>query len=186
MARLIAERGDILPKLTEVFRTHGFEGASLTVITKATGLGKGSLYHLFPGGKGEMAAAVLDEIDAWFRDHVFVPLSRPDDPQAGIGEMFRAVDLYFRSGDRVCLVGLFALGDVRDRFAEQIQDYFAQWTDALVGALMAAGHDSGSAKDLAEEVVGGIQGALVLARAADRREIFARAITRLEARLLHG
>ena len=101
--------------------------------------------------------------------------------------MFKAVDLYFRSGDRVCIVGLFALGDVRDRFADQIRGYFAQWIDALAEALAAMGLCSADqARELAEEAVGGIQGALVLARAADRREIFTRAIARLEARLLRG
>ena len=59
MARIVMERADVLPMLGEVFREHGFEGASLAAITARTGLGKGSLYHFFPGGKEEMAAAVL-------------------------------------------------------------------------------------------------------------------------------
>jgi hypothetical protein len=29
-------------------------------------LGKGSLYHFFPGGKEDMAKAVLDEVAVWF------------------------------------------------------------------------------------------------------------------------
>ena len=58
MAKMIHERGDVLPALTEVFRTHGYEGASLALISRHTGLGKGSLYHFFPGGKEEMAAEV--------------------------------------------------------------------------------------------------------------------------------
>ena len=51
MARTVAERSDVLPLLAEVFREHGYEGASLSLISKATGLGKGSLYHFFPGVK---------------------------------------------------------------------------------------------------------------------------------------
>ena len=62
MPRVISERADALPALAEVFREHGFEGASLSLISERTGLGKGSLYHFFPGGKEEMAAAVLDDI----------------------------------------------------------------------------------------------------------------------------
>jgi hypothetical protein len=45
MARSVAERKDALPALAEVFREHGFAGASLALISPATGLGKGSLYH---------------------------------------------------------------------------------------------------------------------------------------------
>jgi len=51
MARTVAERADIVPKLGEIFREHGFEGASLALIGQKTGLGKSSLYHFFPGGK---------------------------------------------------------------------------------------------------------------------------------------
>ena len=68
------ERRQLLRALGEVFRAHGYEGASLTLITEATGLGKGSLYHLFPGGKAQMAAEVLAEIDGWFELNIFAPL----------------------------------------------------------------------------------------------------------------
>ena len=57
MARMVAERADTLPGLAEAFREHGYAGASLSVIGEATGLGRGSLYHFFPGGKREMAEA---------------------------------------------------------------------------------------------------------------------------------
>src|SRR5476649_1575217 len=77
MARTIAERDDVVPMLAEVFRLHGFEGASLARICEGTGLGKGSIYHFFPGGKEEMADAVLAEIGAWFRDQVYAPLAKP-------------------------------------------------------------------------------------------------------------
>src|SRR3954469_22668198 len=62
MAKTVAERAAVLPVLGEVFREHGFEGASLSLIGERTGLGKGSLYLFFPGGKEEMATAVLAEI----------------------------------------------------------------------------------------------------------------------------
>jgi hypothetical protein len=51
------------------------EGASLSLISEATGLGKGCLYHFFPGGKEEMADAVLSEIDGWFENHCAVAKS---------------------------------------------------------------------------------------------------------------
>lgn len=183
MARLIAERSDAIPALAEVFREHGYEGASLALISRATGLGKGSLYNFFPGGKEEMAAAVLDEIDAWFRAHVFVPLRQAPDAEGAIGEMLVTVERYFRSGRRVCLVGALALGDARDRFAGPVRAYFAEWRDALAAALVRAGRDPVEAAELAEDAVGGIQGALVLARALDDTDTFARALWRIRQRL---
>jgi TetR/AcrR family transcriptional repressor of lmrAB and yxaGH operons len=184
MARTIAERSDVLPLLAEVFRHYGFEGASLARISAGTGLGKGSIYHFFPGGKDDMAAAVLAEIDAWFRLKVFAPLREGADARAGVDAMFDAVEAYFQSGQKVCLVGVFALGCERDRFAAQVRDYFAEWIGALAAALRRGGRGADGAQALAEEVVGAIQGALVLARALDRPAAFTEALRRLRLRLL--
>lgn len=184
MARLVMERHDVLPLLGEVFREHGFDGASLATITAATGLGKGSLYHFFPGGKEEMAGAVLAEIDGWFQTQVFAPLRENADAEAAIRDMLAKVDAYFRSGRRVCLVGVFALGSVRDRFAQKVEAYFAAWRDALADALRRCGRPPEQAADLAEDAVLAIQGALTLARAVHDPDVFTRALGRLEQRLI--
>lgn len=68
--RTLHERADVIPLIAEVFREFGFEGTSLSRITEKTALGKGSLYHFFPGGKEEMAGAVLAHVDAWFEREV--------------------------------------------------------------------------------------------------------------------
>jgi TetR/AcrR family transcriptional repressor of lmrAB and yxaGH operons len=183
MARTSAERSDVVMQLAEVFRTYGYEGASLSRITEGTGLGKGSIYHFFPGGKDEMAEAVLAEIDGWFREQVFQPLRAGGPLGAGLDRMFDAVGRYFQSGRKVCLVGVFALGHERDRFAQQVHGYFEEWVAALAEALQRGGKDGAMARALAEDVVGGIQGALVLARASDRPEIFMQTLARLRERL---
>ncbi|MFG1479267.1 helix-turn-helix domain-containing protein [Xanthobacter sp. V4C-4] len=184
MARIVMQRADTLPALAEVFRERGFEGASLAAITAATGLGKGSLYHFFPGGKEEMAAAVLTEIDGWFETQVFTPLRENAEAAAAIRDMLASVEAYFRSGRRVCLVGVFALGAERDRFAAQVEGYFSRWRAALADALRRAGHPGPDADALAEEALASIQGALTLARALADPQVFARALQRLEHRLL--
>lgn len=179
MSRMRAERDEVIPALGEIFREHGFEGASLSLITEKTGLGKGSLYHFFPGGKEEMATVVLAEIDAWFQDNVYRPLRENDDPQAGIDHMFAAVEDYFRAGRRVCLVGVFALDNTRDRFGSAVKSYFADWAKALTKALARSGRDPAEAKALTEDILGGIQGGLVLARALDDPAVFTRRLKRL-------
>ena len=60
------DRSEAVQKLVMVFRQHGYEGATLSKISEATGLGRASLYHHFPGGKQEMARAVLESVAAWF------------------------------------------------------------------------------------------------------------------------
>ena len=184
MAKPVSERAELLPLLGEVFRAHGYEGATLTLITQATGLGKGSLYHFFPGGKQQMAAEVLDEIDRWFEVNIFAPLRQTEEPDRAIAAMIKATDDYFRSGHRVCLVGVIALGASRDAFAAQVHDYFARWHDALATLFKRSGLGAALARRRAEDALLTIQGALVLARARDDARIFSRAMEELQARLL--
>ena len=178
------DRAALLPLLGEVFRAHGYEGASLALISEATGLGKGSLYHFFPGGKKQMAQEVLAEIDSWFEANIFAPLRDPDDPRAALEAMLDGVDAYFRCGHRVCLVGVIALGHARAEFAAQVNDYFADWQEALAAALRRAGLAPAAARRRADDAVLSIQGALVLARARDDAKIFTRALAELKTRLL--
>ncbi|ETR78395.1 TetR family transcriptional regulator [Afipia sp. P52-10] len=183
MRTTMTERAELLPVLAEVFRAHGYEGASLALMTAATELGKGSLYHFFPGGKEQMAAEVLADIDRLFNETVYEPLRQTNDPMQGIAGMFAAVDRYFQSGRRVCLVGVVALGAARDAFGEQVKTYFAGWIDALAAALRRSGIEKGVARRQAEQVVLEIQGALVLARALDDPKVFSRALDQAKLRL---
>lgn len=186
-SKTAAERAALVPQLAEVFRAHGYEGCSLARITEATGLGKGSLYHYFPNGKMEMAAAVLTHIDHWFENEVFAPLrdeGDEGDAAAGVQQMFDACARYFLSGRKVCIVGVFALSSTRDLFAEAVKGYFTAWAAALHQALLRTGHAPLAAAELAEDVVGAIQGALVLARAVDDPQVFTRTLERLQRRAL--
>jgi TetR/AcrR family transcriptional repressor of lmrAB and yxaGH operons len=184
VAKTVSARNDILPLLAEVFRAHGYEGATLTLISEATGLGKGSLYHFFPGGKQQMAAEVLAEIDGWFEANVFAPLRESREPRRAVIAMIDNVDAYFHSGRRICLVGLIALGSSRDMFVDQVKGCFVDWKEALAGTLRRTGLSASVAKLRAEEALVAIQGALILARAEDDPGVFRRAIANLKTRLL--
>ncbi|MCB8837546.1 TetR/AcrR family transcriptional regulator [Aurantimonas sp. VKM B-3413] len=183
MPRIARDRSEAISGLAEVFREHGYEGASLARITEATGLGKGSLYHFFPGGKEEMAEAVLDEIAAWFAREIFSPLRDASDPGEAIARMLDGVETYFHSGRRVCLIGSFALGCVRDRFADRVAGYFGAWRAALAAALRREGVAPSESEALAEDAIAAIQGGLVAARALDDPALFSRTIDRLRQRL---
>lgn len=174
----------LLMQLAAVFRDHGFEGASMARISAATGLGKGSLYNAFPGGKDEMAAKVLAMIDDWFEAEVFTPLRATDTPAvAAVGAMLDACQGYFWSGGRICLLGAFALSDTRDRFAAAISGYFLRWRQTLTAALIRLPLPEDQAAALSEEMLSRIQGGLVLARSLNDPACFVRELDRLRARL---
>ena len=184
--RILTDRNSALPALAEAFREHGFEGASLSVLSKATGLGKGSLYNFFPGGKEEMMEAVLADIDRWFAETIFSPLENARDPGAAITAMIEDVTAYFRSGRRVCLVGSLGLNTAGSAFAAKVKGYFARWISALAHCLEVGKAPPALAARLAEDAVSGIQGAIVLARALGDDAVFGRIVRRQQWILLEA
>ena len=178
MLRLTREKSDILPLVAEAFRAFGYEGASFSQITKLTGVSKGSLYHVFPGGKEQMAAEILAGINGWFVKNLFEPLETGE-PKAALAHMWTEIDRYFHAGGRICLVGAFALDATREHFRAAIHDYFNRWVEALSRCLVRAGAEPLAASAFAEHTVLTIQGGLILARAIHDEAVFSRALRRL-------
>lgn len=183
MPRVTQERADVVAQLAATFRTYGFDGASISVISERTGLGKGSLYNFFPGGKEEMATVVLDEVTEWFRCHINEPLVAAGDPAARIDSMFTTCEEYFASRQLVCLFGAFALSQEQQRFEAQILRYFDDWAAALSSALQDGSWPRPEADALALDIIAGIQGALVIARARNNERTLRAQFARLRDRV---
>ena len=62
---------ELLDEALELFRASGYEGVSLSDLSRATGLEKPSLYFRFPGGKEQIVLAVLDRVIDFFSENVF-------------------------------------------------------------------------------------------------------------------
>lgn len=78
--------------------------------------------------------------------------------------MLDSVDEYFRSGQRLCLVGAFATSESRDLFSDQVQEFFGAWREALIATLHRAGLSKQNSESFALEILVGVQGGLVGAR----------------------
>lgn len=180
MPAALSDKETVVTKLGEVFREYGYHGASLSHITQATGLGKGSLYHYFPNGKEDMARSVLQHIHNWFEAEIFSPLRGDAALEEGIAQMFRAVRDYFRNGNRICLLGAFALYDTRDMFAVEIRRYFEIWWEAMQSFLCRRGMERGMAEQISMQAMIIIQGALVLAHATGKPALFDAALAEQE------
>ncbi len=73
---------DVLDRALEVFWQHGFQGASLSELTDATGLSKPSLYAAF-GDKEALYLKALERYAShWSARHVAVLESEPDGRRA--------------------------------------------------------------------------------------------------------
>ena len=173
----------LMDRLTEVFRLHGYEGASLSRIADATGLQRASLYYRFPGGKEEMAEAVLAQADHWFASHILAPLSDQGEPADRVRRMAQRLGEFYGGGSASCLLDSLSLGEAANPLQDHVQRSFAAWLDALTGISREAGAKPALARRRSEEALMQIQGALVLARATGDRKPFRRVLAGLPALL---
>ncbi|WNZ24148.1 TetR/AcrR family transcriptional regulator [Leptolyngbya sp. NK1-12] len=165
-------KSEVLDRLTKTFRTYGYEGASLAKLSEAAGLGRSSLYHYFPGGKEEMAQAVLAHANAWLETHVLTPLVSADSPEKRLRAMANQLESFYEGGQEACLLGIMALGDARDLFQQEISTAITSWVNAIATVFRDAGYPPTKATKLASEVVRDIQGALVLSRGLNDTKLF--------------
>lgn len=170
---------DLLDRLTRVFQDHGFEGASLSRISQATGLERASLYHRFPGGKDQMAEAVLAHVGARFVGDLLAPLRGQKPFGARVRETGRRLRRFYEDGRRSCLLDTLSLRDGSPALHEAVGRTYGAWRDAFAAAAREAGLAPGLARRRAEEAIMGLHGALVLARATGNRQPFVRAVARL-------
>lgn len=177
-------KDEVLVQLTKVFRQYGYEGATLARLSEATGLGKASLYHHFPKGKEEMAAAVLNHMKYSFEEHILRPLRDGGAPADRIRTMSENVNELYNCGQQTCLLAVLSLGESKDLFHTKIRLALSIWIDTLAKVLVDGGLAPERARQRAEDAIIQIQGALVLARGLDDTTPFERVIKRLPEELL--
>ncbi len=184
MPAALISREEVLVRLTRVFREVGYEAATLTRLSQATGLVRASLYHYFPGGKEEMAAAVLGRANAWLEERVLSPLAGPGAPAERIEAMVAALDAFYAGGRDACLLDLLSQGDARDRFQSHVRAALERWSSAIATVIEEAGMPADIARRRGEDTIIQIQGALVVSRGLGSTEPFSRTLSELPARLL--
>lgn len=184
MPPALLSRDEVVARVLAVVRRQGYDGASIAEISKATGLGKSSLYHHFPNGKDDMVAAVLDHLEAMLTDSVLAPLRAAGPPAARLRRMCEGVDALFAGGRDACLLASLTVGDSSKPFHPRVRQLFRDWRDAIAAAVIDGGIPRAAALARAEDALVRIEGSLVLARSLGDRSIFARAVESLPGSLL--
>ena len=175
---------ELLDRLTDVFRTHGFEGASLSRISEATGLQRASLYHRFPGGKEEMAKAVLERAGQWLGNRVLAPLSGPGQPAERIRKMAQELHLFYGGGRHSCLLDSLSFGFEDNDIKQHVREGMRGWVEALAKIAREAGVPTKKARQQAQDAISCIQGGLVLARVLNDTSPFERTLQNLPSVIL--
>lgn len=175
---------EVIERLAIAFRELGYEGASLTRLSEATGLKKASLYHYFPGGKEEMATVVIEQVGQWFLEEVFAPLKGQGSPDFRLNRMTAALNRFFDGGRRGCILDVFGIGQAGVLFSKHLAAAGTTWVSLIAEVLRDAGIDKKTAEIRAEDALISIEGALVYSRITGSQKSFKRVLASLPDRLL--
>ena len=174
----------VITKLIPVFRHYGYEGATMSRLSEATGLKKASLYHHFQGGKEQIAEAVLEYIGHWINENVFAPLKSDKTPRERIQAMCEGIDKLYQTGQEPCVLSVMSVGEADNLFHQQLKHSLKKWTNTLAEIVEESGIEAKTARERAEDAIMLIQGALVLVRVSNNTKPFERMLSKLPQILL--
>jgi TetR/AcrR family transcriptional repressor of lmrAB and yxaGH operons len=175
---------ELMRSAAEVFRTYGFEGASLRRLADATGLEKASLYHRFPGGKEEIAVAVAERVNQWFATNIFDPLQEKGTPVKRLQLVAAKLQEFYGDGRKSCTLETLSLPGGGEALAAVLRAGLQSWLDAFTRISREGGHSAASARTRAEQAIIEVEGSLVLSRVLGHNRLFLRMLGRLPELLL--
>ena len=176
---MAADRAVLIEQIELVFIEHGFEGATLTQLSRATGLGKASLYHYFPGGKAEMARELISHAITLLQQKAFRHLLGEDSPATRLHRFLDGFSDYVRDGSGHCLVAVLAQGSLRDQLSHAIASQYDAWLADLAAAWQATPMKPKAARRRAEETISLLYGALVTSKIMGSPKPFRRTLKQL-------
>ena len=173
MPRPDRSRAALVDTAALLFRRQGYAATGVNQILDTADVKAGSLYHHFPNGKQELAAAVVDTVGGGHRAAGCVEFLDSGSPVADIVDGW--IDLMAsglasdqRDGcpiEPIATESVNASPQVRDASARA----FGGWRQAVADRLRADGWPEHEAEQTALAVIALIEGALILSRIRGRR-----------------
>jgi AcrR family transcriptional regulator len=181
MPAALATKEEIVDRLFTVFRDLGFDGASMADLSRATGLGKSSLYHYFPDGKNQMAEAVLDRATSVIDTEILGMARAPGSLKTRIQKIIAVLNHMYAGGRTPCVLGQLAGSQLGPDGRQGLRTAFSHWIEAIAILAHESGMSPTRAKNFAEDWVASVQGALILQAATADAGAFVRSMDALMA-----
>jgi len=159
----------ILDIAERLVQTRGFNGFSYADIAQALKVTKASLHYHFPA-KSDLGARLIERYERNFLAALAAIDGKTDDARE---KLRRYAALYedVLSDNRMCLCGMLAaeFGTLPKAMRDEMRHYFDANERWLVGVLQQGKKDKtlkfqGSAAEVAQSLVGALEGAMMIAR----------------------
>ena len=173
MAQQANENTALIGALFDIFRNHGYEGTTISLLSEVTGLQKSSLYHHFPKGKEDMLKAVVSYVSKQIQQHIIAPLlDTQTKPEKRFSNMIATIKAFYSDGRKNCLLNVLNLGETKAEINKLQNDDYGAWLDALIQLGKEAGLHQQEARNWAERFLIIVEGALVIQRLTSNMQTF--------------
>ncbi|WP_040787456.1 TetR/AcrR family transcriptional regulator [Nocardia pneumoniae] len=171
----------------ELMRTQGYAGTSVKQITVAARAPMGSLYHHFPGGKPQVAAAALRTSGAAYIQLLPLLFDPHDDLRDAVPAAFEAAAEQIEETGwiNMCPVGTVAgeIADSEPALRDVAAEVIGSWIDEGTAYFVRRGLPAPDARDFILAVLAALEGAFVLSRTLRSAEPLRAAGRSLRARI---
>ena len=161
-------RDRIIVATNELFRRHGYNGTSLSQISRAADATIGSIYHFFPGGKEALGVAVIDTTGAVYRELFETFAADPTEPVRAFRAFFAGAAGVLEESDFIdpCPIGTIAreVANTSEPLRRAAERAFDSWIASARAYLIEAGIGPDTAGSLATMFVATVEGTFVLSR----------------------
>jgi TetR/AcrR family transcriptional repressor of nem operon len=175
----MADRSPTAERLVDaaetLVQTRGYNGFSYADLSDAVGIRKASVHHHFPG-KGDLGRAVAER----YREQFAAALDRIDaEVEEPRDRLDRYAALYAKAlsdRGRMCLCGMLAAeyATLPSPVQDQVRAFFHDQRTWLTTTLVAGGRSRPEARRLADAMLAGLEGALLVSRAGGDAMSFTR------------
>lgn len=161
-------RERIVTATNELFRRHGYNGTSLSQVSKAAPATIGSIYHFFPGGKEALAVAVIESTGSVYRQLFESIVAEHDEPASAFSHFFDQASQVLVETDFIdpCPIGTVAreVASTNEPIRRAAEAAFDSWVQAATDFLTHHGAQPSEAHDLATLFVTLTEGGFILSR----------------------
>jgi AcrR family transcriptional regulator len=161
-------RERIITATNELFRRHGYNGTSLSQVSKAAPATIGSIYHFFPGGKEALAVAVIESTGSVYRQLFESIVAEAPSPASAFHQFFDQAGQVLIETDFIdpCPIGTVAreVASTNEPLRRAAEAAFDSWVDSASHFLQRGGVPESEAHDLATLFVTATEGGFILSR----------------------
>ena len=188
-----ATRDQILNAASRLIHVQGYQSTSLDDVLRESGVGKGNFYYHFKS-KEELGYAIIDRIRRAFIERGLEPAFADADADP-VGQLHAFFDRVLDSQRQRNCVGGCAMGnlacelsDVHEGFRQQLAGIFDVYRDHLAetirrGQLSGRLRPDADATRVAQFLVGGLEGAILLGKVTRDITVIERCVEELKAHL---